>query len=72
MSNFQLLKRILNRELDFNLHLFQGVPKSFKMDIIIQKCTELGANSITPVLLNRCISNKKNYESKIKKIPINC
>lgn len=43
-------KDMLNRELIL-ITSFSGVPKSFKMDIIIQKCTELGANSITPVFI---------------------
>ncbi len=35
--------------------LFQGLPKSGKMDLIVQKCVELGVFSIVPVLSERCI-----------------
>ena len=35
--------------------LFQGIPKSTKMDLIVQKCTELGINSIIPVDTQRTI-----------------
>ena len=35
--------------------LFQGIPKSDKMDWIVQKAVELGAVRIVPVIFSRCI-----------------
>lgn len=35
--------------------LLQGLPKSDKMDYIIQKCVELGVNRIVPVVTERTI-----------------
>ena len=35
--------------------LFQGLPKADKMDLIVQKSTELGVNRIIPVLMSRCV-----------------
>ncbi|WHE07910.1 16S rRNA (uracil(1498)-N(3))-methyltransferase [Thermoanaerobacterium thermosaccharolyticum] len=32
-----------------NITLYQGLPKSDKMDLIIQKCTEIGIKKIVPV-----------------------
>lgn len=40
---------------DSNLHLFQALPKGNKFDFIIEKCTELGVSSITPVVSSRCM-----------------
>lgn len=37
------------------LHIFQGIPKQEKMELIIQKTTELGVSEITPLIMNRCI-----------------
>lgn len=37
------------------VYLYQGLPKSTKMDIIIQKCTEIGVYSIIPVLTERVV-----------------
>lgn len=48
--------------------LFQGIPKSDKMDYIIQKSVELGVNSIVPVLTDRTvvrIDNKKDADNKV-------
>lgn len=42
-------------ELPVRIHLFQALPKSDKMELIIQKAVELGVYSITPVETNRCI-----------------
>ena len=47
------------------VNLFQALPKSDKMEYIIQKAVELGVSEITPVLTARCISRPE--ESKIKK-----
>ena len=35
--------------------LIQGLPKSDKMDLIVQKCTELGAEKIIPVIMERTV-----------------
>lgn len=47
--------------------IFQGLPKSDKMEFIIQKSVELGANDITPVEMARCVV-KLNEKDKSKKI----
>lgn len=48
------------------IHLFQGLPKSDKMEYILQKCTEIGVSEFTPVAMNRCIV-KLDEKEKIKK-----
>lgn len=50
--------------------LFQGLPKSGKMETIIQKSVELGVFEIVPVMMERCvtkISNKAAGEEKAKR-----
>ena len=42
-------------ELPSKLYLFQGLPKSDKMEFIIQKAVELGAFEIVPVETKRCV-----------------
>lgn len=42
-------------ELSVQIYLFQGVPKSDKMEWIIQKAVELGAYQIVPMATHRCI-----------------
>lgn len=38
-----------SHELDAKIYLFQGLPKSDKMELIIQKAVELGVTEIVPV-----------------------
>lgn len=45
----------LRSELDVDFYLFQGLPKSEKMELIIQKTVELGVHEIIPVNMKRCI-----------------
>ena len=35
--------------------LYQGLPKADKMELIVQKATELGAASVVPVAMSRCV-----------------
>ena len=42
-------------ELPAEIVLFQGLPKSDKMDLIVQKAVELGAVRIVPVATGRCV-----------------
>ena len=42
-------------ELPVNVLLFQGLPKSDKMDFIIQKTVEMGVSEIIPVEMHRSI-----------------
>ena len=56
-------------ELPTELYLFQGLPKSDKMELIIQKAVELGVKEIIPVATKRCVvklDNKKEA-SKLKR-----
>lgn len=47
--------------------LFQALPKSDKMEWIIQKSVELGAVKIVPVLTSRCVS-RPDAKSMAKKV----
>lgn len=51
-------KRKSSSEPDVKVHIFQGIPKAAKMDIIIQKCTELGMEGLTPVDTERVVVNR--------------
>lgn len=54
-------------ESNVNIDLFQGLPKSDKMEYIIQKTTELGVKHIYPVALERCVV-KIDQKDENKKI----
>lgn len=42
-------------ESPIEITLFQGIPKSQKMDLIVQKCVEIGVVKIQPVITDRVI-----------------
>ena len=44
-----------NTELPVKIYLFQGLPKSDKMELIIQKTVELGVDTIVPVDMKNCV-----------------
>ncbi len=55
-------------ESNVDITLFQGLPKSDKMDMIIQKCTELGVNTFCPVVMKRSVSKFNDKKSEDKKL----
>lgn len=57
-------KQKFAREPKLEVSLFQGVPKAGKMELIIQKCVELGIHEITPVFMDRTVVMEKGNFSK--------
>lgn len=60
LNNENIICKIVEKieedfESDININIIQALPKSDKMELIIQKCTELGVKEITPLELERCI-----------------
>lgn len=55
-----------NAELPIKIYLFQGLPKSDKMELIIQKAVELGAYEIIPVEMKRCVVRLDDKKKKTK------
>jgi 16S rRNA (uracil1498-N3)-methyltransferase len=55
-------------EPSISVTLFQALPKSDKLEQIIQKSIELGVTEIVPVLTRRCISRMNSGEFQ-KKLP---
>ncbi len=57
----------MNTELPSKIFLFQGLPKSDKMELIIQKAVELGVFEIIPVITKRTVV-KLDDKKKGKKV----
>ena len=55
-----------NSEPTCKVTIYQGVPKSTKLEDIVQKCVELGVYSIVPTLTQRCVS-RPDQKSAAKK-----
>lgn len=51
------IKEKIEKTTESNVHitLFQGIPKFEKMELIIQKCTEIGVKNIVPVMMERTV-----------------
>ena len=56
-------------ELPAELYLFQGLPKSDKMELIIQKAVELGVHEVIPVATRRAVVklDRKKAEKKAER-----
>lgn len=54
-------------ELPGRIVLFQGLPKSDKLELIIQKAVELGAHEIVPVAMKRSVVKVEPKKEDVKK-----
>lgn len=50
-----IIEKLKNIQEKVQVDIYQGLPKSDKMELIIQKSVELGANAIIPVNMKRCV-----------------
>lgn len=53
-------------DLPVEIYLFQGLPKSDKMELIIQKAVELGVHAIIPTQMQRCVVKLDDKKKKSK------
>ncbi|MBR1691981.1 MAG: 16S rRNA (uracil(1498)-N(3))-methyltransferase [Lachnospiraceae bacterium] len=53
-------------ELPCRVYLFQGLPKADKMELLIQKCVELGAYEIIPMRTKRSVVKLDEKKAKQK------
>ena len=67
--NLKLLESMEQRELPIKLTLLQGIPKSDKIEMIIQKAIELGVSEIIPVKTNRVVVkiDEKKTQAKVNR-----
>lgn len=61
-------KDALDSALSIDVTLFQGLPKSDKLEFIIQKAVELGANAIVPVEMKNCVVKIEDKKKDAKRI----
>lgn len=75
LSKKEISLKILDRymgknEPDTEIFLYQGLAKGSKMDLIIQKCTELGVSRFYPLMTHRCvvkINDDRKEQSKVNR-----
>lgn len=66
----EILSHSPSPEPSVSLTLFMAVPKLDKLELIVQKATELGAVEIVPVLTQRCVSrpDPKQFTKKRERL----
>ncbi len=58
----------INNESEVKIYLFQGLPKAQKMDLIVQKGTELGVTKFIPTLTERVDIKLKGEFKKLDRL----
>ena len=67
--NLKVLESMEQRELPVNITLLQGIPKSDKLEMIIQKAVELGVSERIPVKTKRVVVkiDEKKADTKVNR-----
>lgn len=66
---FRILEKSANlAEPNIRVRLFQAMPKSDKMDFIVQKAVECGVCEVIPIITKRCVS-RPDEKALAKKLP---
>lgn len=64
-----IIKKLdINNESKIKVHLFQGLPKGQKMDLIVQKGTELGVHEFIPTITARVDVKLKGEFKKLDRL----
>ena len=63
----RLVRELPSTEAGLQITLFQGLPKAEKMELIVQKLTELGAVEVVPVAMQRCVVRLTGKDSEKKR-----
>ncbi len=68
--NLEVISASPSSEPSIDLTLYMAVPKLDKLELIVQKATELGAVKIVPVLTKRCVSrpDAKQFAKKRERL----
>ncbi len=65
----KLLNRVdISNKSNVNITVFQGYPKADKLDLIVQKLTEIGVKSIIPVLTDRTVKKVDLKKFKLDRL----
>lgn len=56
------------READLKINLYQCLPKASKMELIVQKNTEVGVSAIIPVVSHRTVVKLSDKKRELKKV----
>ena len=61
----EILKEIETKDPPIKVSVYQAVPTDIRtMDLIVQKCTEIGVERVIPVITSRSFQDKKVIETK--------
>ena len=61
-----LMEELSDNEAPVRITIYQGVPKADKLELVVQKLTELGANALVPVKMERCVVKLDEKDGKKK------
>jgi 16S rRNA (uracil1498-N3)-methyltransferase len=66
---FSVTEKVASKaEPDIKVTLFQAYPKQDKLDLIVEKCTELGIYEIVPFLSKRVVHTPRDFSKKRERL----
>ena len=66
---FAVRQELPDREPRCRVTLFQALPKAGKLETIVQKCVELGVDTVVPVLASRCVAvPARDFSARLQRL----
>ena len=61
-----LREKLSDNEAELRVTVYQGLPKADKLELVVQKLTELGAARLVPVKMERCVVRLSDKDAQKK------
>lgn len=62
----RVTSQLPSTEARLRITLYQGLPKAEKLELIVQKAVELGADAVVPVAMSRCVVKLDQKDARKK------
>lgn len=63
----EIVEKIAGKEPKIELNIFQSIIKKDNMELVLEKCTEIGITKFVPILAEHCVKLNLNFE-RLEKI----
>lgn len=65
-ATVEIVEKMVGKESKIELNLFQSIIKKDNMELVLEKCTEIGIAKFVPMLAEHCVKLNLNFERLVK------
>lgn len=65
-ATVEIVEKVAGKEPKIELNIFQSIIKKDNMELVLEKCTEIGIAKFVPMLAEHCVKLNLNFERLVK------